>query len=119
MTTAENGSRRSAPGWETGRPSIAIVGAGFGGIGAAVMLRRAGYTDTTVFEKRRARRRRLELQLLPRHRLRCPLAPLRVLVRAQPGLVAALLARPRDPGLPGATSRATTVCSIACASTPR
>jgi cation diffusion facilitator CzcD-associated flavoprotein CzcO len=31
--------------------SIAIVGAGFGGIGAAVMLRRAGYVNVTVFER--------------------------------------------------------------------
>ncbi|MDQ6811971.1 MAG: NAD(P)/FAD-dependent oxidoreductase [Actinomycetota bacterium] len=31
--------------------SIAIVGAGFGGVGAAVMLRRAGYHDVTVFER--------------------------------------------------------------------
>ncbi len=31
--------------------SIAIVGGGFGGVGAAVMLRRAGYEDVTVFEK--------------------------------------------------------------------
>ena len=31
--------------------SIAIVGAGFGGVGAAVMLRRAGYDDITVFER--------------------------------------------------------------------
>jgi cation diffusion facilitator CzcD-associated flavoprotein CzcO len=30
--------------------SIAIVGAGFGGVGAAVMLRRAGYHDVAVFE---------------------------------------------------------------------
>ncbi len=38
-----------------GRPprsrSIAVVGGGFGGVGAAVMLRRAGYEDVTVFEK--------------------------------------------------------------------
>jgi cation diffusion facilitator CzcD-associated flavoprotein CzcO len=32
------------------RPSVAIVGGGFGGIGAAVMLRRAGYEDLVVFE---------------------------------------------------------------------
>ncbi len=32
-------------------PSVAVVGAGFGGVGAAVMLRRAGYEDVTVFEK--------------------------------------------------------------------
>jgi cation diffusion facilitator CzcD-associated flavoprotein CzcO len=31
--------------------SIAIVGGGFGGIGAAVMLRRAGYGDVAVFER--------------------------------------------------------------------
>src|SRR5207248_1957971 len=31
--------------------SIAIVGGGFGGVGAAVMLRRAGHGDVTVFER--------------------------------------------------------------------
>jgi cation diffusion facilitator CzcD-associated flavoprotein CzcO len=31
--------------------SIAVVGAGFGGVGAIVMLRRAGYTNVTVFER--------------------------------------------------------------------
>src|SRR3979409_2697006 len=31
--------------------SIAIVGAGFGGVGAAVMLHRAGYDEVTVFER--------------------------------------------------------------------
>jgi cation diffusion facilitator CzcD-associated flavoprotein CzcO len=31
--------------------SIAVVGAGFGGVGAAVMLRRAGYDDVVVFER--------------------------------------------------------------------
>jgi cation diffusion facilitator CzcD-associated flavoprotein CzcO len=31
--------------------SIAVVGGGFGGVGAAVMLKRAGYEDVTVFEK--------------------------------------------------------------------
>jgi cation diffusion facilitator CzcD-associated flavoprotein CzcO len=34
-----------------GSPSIAVVGGGFGGIGAVVMLRRAGYEDVTVFER--------------------------------------------------------------------
>ncbi len=33
------------------RPSIAVVGGGFGGVGAAAMLRREGYEDVTVFEK--------------------------------------------------------------------
>lgn len=32
-------------------PSIAVVGGGFGGVAAVVMLRRAGYTDVTVYEK--------------------------------------------------------------------
>jgi cation diffusion facilitator CzcD-associated flavoprotein CzcO len=31
--------------------SIAVVGAGFGGVGTAVMLKRAGYSNVTVFEK--------------------------------------------------------------------
>ncbi len=40
---SSNGSRS--------RPSVAIVGGGFGGVGAAAMLRREGYEDITVFEK--------------------------------------------------------------------
>jgi cation diffusion facilitator CzcD-associated flavoprotein CzcO len=51
MTTAKNGSRATTLGWETGRPSVAIVGAGFGGISAAVLLNRAGYRDLAVFER--------------------------------------------------------------------
>jgi cation diffusion facilitator CzcD-associated flavoprotein CzcO len=39
-----NGGRRRSP-------SVAVVGGGFGGVGAAVMLRRAGYDDVTVFER--------------------------------------------------------------------
>jgi cation diffusion facilitator CzcD-associated flavoprotein CzcO len=35
----------------TARRSIAVVGGGFGGVGAAVMLRQAGYEDVTVFER--------------------------------------------------------------------
>ena len=30
---------------------MAVVGGGFGGVGAAVMLRRAGYDNVTVFER--------------------------------------------------------------------
>jgi cation diffusion facilitator CzcD-associated flavoprotein CzcO len=33
------------------QPSITIIGAGFGGLGTAVELKRAGYTDVTVLEK--------------------------------------------------------------------
>ncbi|HEX5713621.1 MAG TPA: NAD(P)/FAD-dependent oxidoreductase [Solirubrobacterales bacterium] len=32
-------------------PSVAVVGGGFGGVGAAAMLHREGYEDITVFEK--------------------------------------------------------------------
>src|SRR4051794_22360990 len=34
----------------TGR-SVVVVGSGFGGVGAAVMLRRAGYSNVTVLER--------------------------------------------------------------------
>jgi cation diffusion facilitator CzcD-associated flavoprotein CzcO len=34
-----------------GKPSVAVVGGGFGGIGAAVMLQREGFGDVTVFER--------------------------------------------------------------------
>jgi cation diffusion facilitator CzcD-associated flavoprotein CzcO len=34
-----------------GSPSIAIVGAGFAGVGMAITLRRAGFEDLTVFER--------------------------------------------------------------------
>jgi cation diffusion facilitator CzcD-associated flavoprotein CzcO len=33
------------------RRSVAVVGGGFGGVGAAAMLKRAGYDDVTVFER--------------------------------------------------------------------
>ena len=44
---SEQGSNGAARGL-----SVAIIGGGFGGVGAAVLLRRAGYRDVTVFEKR-------------------------------------------------------------------
>jgi len=48
------GSAAHANGNGSARPraiSIAVVGAGFGGVGAVTMLRRAGYRDVTVFER--------------------------------------------------------------------
>jgi cation diffusion facilitator CzcD-associated flavoprotein CzcO len=33
------------------RPSIAIVGSGFSGIGLAIKLKQAGFIDITIFEK--------------------------------------------------------------------
>jgi cation diffusion facilitator CzcD-associated flavoprotein CzcO len=46
-TVKRNGEHAPGP----RAPSVAVVGGGFGGIGAAVMLRRAGYEDVTVFER--------------------------------------------------------------------
>jgi cation diffusion facilitator CzcD-associated flavoprotein CzcO len=40
----QNGNQRRPP-------SIAVVGGGFGGVGAVTMLHRAGYHDVTVFER--------------------------------------------------------------------
>jgi cation diffusion facilitator CzcD-associated flavoprotein CzcO len=33
------------------QPSVAIIGAGFGGIGMAITLRKAGFQDFTIFER--------------------------------------------------------------------
>lgn len=49
MTTTE--AAQSQPPARARRPSVAVVGCGFGGVGAAVMLRRAGFHDVTVFER--------------------------------------------------------------------
>ena len=54
---------------------------------------------------RRRRRRDVALQHVSRLRLRRPVAPVLVLVRAQPGLDAHLLAPARDPRLPRARGR--------------
>jgi cation diffusion facilitator CzcD-associated flavoprotein CzcO len=51
VTTHQASAHPSDGAPRRGGPSIAIVGGGFGGIGAAVMLRRAGYEDVTVFER--------------------------------------------------------------------
>ncbi len=50
MSTTTSPPHRHAPNEGRSR-SIAVVGGGFGGIGAAVMLRRAGYEDVTLFER--------------------------------------------------------------------
>ena len=48
MSFGRTNGRGGVPGWS---PSVAVVGGGFGGVGAAVMLRRAGYEEVTVFER--------------------------------------------------------------------
>ena len=49
--TGGNGGDRQPAGGGGRRPSVAIVGGGFGGVGAAVLLVRAGYPDVTIFER--------------------------------------------------------------------
>src|SRR5690242_2099208 len=45
-------SRSATTAWRVSvSPSVAVVGGGFGGVGAAAMLAREGYEDVTVFEK--------------------------------------------------------------------
>ncbi len=46
-----NGGGPQRVGGSGQRPSVAIVGGGFGGVGAAVLLVRAGYPDVTIFER--------------------------------------------------------------------
>jgi cation diffusion facilitator CzcD-associated flavoprotein CzcO len=46
VSTAPNGRRAAAR-----QPSVAVVGGGFGGVGALVMLRRAGFGDVAAFER--------------------------------------------------------------------
>jgi cation diffusion facilitator CzcD-associated flavoprotein CzcO len=46
-----NGGGPQGAGGSNQRPSVAIVGGGFAGVGAAVLLARAGYPDVTIFER--------------------------------------------------------------------
>src|SRR2546422_2138442 len=47
-----NAATDTVPDGNRGRSrSVAVVGGGFGGVGAAVILRRAGYEDIAVFER--------------------------------------------------------------------
>ena len=59
-------------------PSVAIVGGGFGGVGAAALLRRAGHDGRDAVRARRAPRRRLASQHLSGRGVRHPVAPVRV-----------------------------------------
>ncbi|HME02652.1 MAG TPA: NAD(P)/FAD-dependent oxidoreductase [Solirubrobacteraceae bacterium] len=46
-----NGGGAQRVGDSSKRPSVAIIGGGFSGVGAAVLLVRAGYPDVTIFER--------------------------------------------------------------------
>jgi cation diffusion facilitator CzcD-associated flavoprotein CzcO len=51
MATTDTSAHTSQSVPRRGKPSVAIVGGGFGGIGAAALLSREGYHDVTVFER--------------------------------------------------------------------
>ena len=74
---------------------IAIVGAGFSGLGMAIRLKRDGVDDFVILERAADVGGTWQRQHLPGLPLRRPVAPLLVLVRAQPGLVQHLLRRSR------------------------
>ncbi len=87
MAVGSSNGRRIAD----ARPiSVGIVGAGFGGVGIGIRLKQAGIDDFTILRARRDRRRRLARQHLPGRDLRRALAPLLVLLRPGPQLVAPL-----------------------------
>ncbi len=81
---------------------VAIVGSGFAGLGTAIRLKQRGISDFVVLERADEIGGRLARQRLPGLRLRRPLAPLLVLVRAEPGVDARLLAAAGDLGVPPA-----------------
>ena len=77
---------------------IAIIGAGFAGIGTAIRLQQAGIRSFTIFERADEVGGTWRDNTYPGRGLRRALARLLALVRAEPGLDAPLLAVGRDPG---------------------
>ena len=74
---------------------VGILGAGFGGLGHRDPPQAATATTTSsIFERDAERRRHVVGQHLPRVPVRHPVAPLLVLLRAQPGLDAHLPQQP-------------------------
>ena len=67
---------------------VAIVGSGFSGLGLAIRLRRQGVEDFVVLERGDGVGGTWHYNTYPGLRLRRAVAPVLVLVRAQPGLVA-------------------------------
>ena len=79
---------------------VVIVGAGFGGIGAAIELRRHGFDDVVILDRAPELGGTWHYNDYPGRGLRRPEPPVLVLVRAAPRLDAAVLAARRDPRLP-------------------
>src|SRR3954464_6469960 len=94
---------------------IAIVGAGFGGLGAAIRLAQNGFDDYVVLQRSRDAGRARPPRRRGRHRVsqhvpglpvRRALEPLLVLVRPQAGLDPQLPRAAADPRLPARLRRA-------------
>ena len=79
---------------------VLIVGAGFGGIAAAIELRRHGITDVTILEKAPDLGGTWFYNSYPGRRVRRAEPPVLVLLRAAARLVAPVLAAGGDPRLP-------------------
>ena len=94
-----------------------IVGAGFGGIGAAIQLKRLGYRRLRHPRPRGRPRRDVVRQPLPRPGGRRADHHLLVLLRAQPELVAAVHTGRRRSSSTPTTSRTSTTCAGTCGST--
>ena len=87
-------------------PRIVIVGAGFGGVAAAIELRRHGFDEITLLEAAPELRWDLVLQTITRARpAMCPAISVFVFLRAATRLVTAVLAPVRDPALPAGRRR--------------
>ena len=80
--------------------SIAVVGGGFGGVGAITMLRRAGYEDVTVFERGERIGGVWHHNTYPGAACDVPSHLYEFSFAPNPQLVAPLRAPGRDPGLP-------------------
>ena len=96
----------------------AIVGAGFGGIAAAIELQAPRHRRRHDPRAGADARRHVVLQQLPRRGLRRAQPPVLVLLRPAPRLVAAVLAAGGDPRLPAARSRARTTSSATSSQPP-
>ena len=91
---------------------ILIIGSGFGGLGLAIRLKRAGIESFTILEQGDDARRHVARQHVPRRRLRRAVDALLLLVRAEDRLDAEVVGPGRDPRLHGGLrARGTTSCA--------
>ena len=87
------GERRS-------EPRIAVIGTGFGGLGAAIELKRAGFDDLVIFERADDVGGVWRENTYPGAACDIPSPVLLVLLRTEPAVAAALLAAAGHPRLP-------------------